>query len=685
MTPDTVPPSLMQPSLGLGSQTPMHLVHISNLKLNAQIFSSRSLSIERRILIKNFLTALYQMHPIEWIEESPVDDQDEWSRHSLRRGLRARQRPPPLLSPSEHSIHSTGRGGPDEPILSPAAAAAASVVTSRRRPQSLRSSNVPLPRPVSMDLPVALQSYLSTVFDVNWSVGLSSTEDSLYTAKPGSHSPLRSPAPAASALSSVPPVSAGNSFSQDRAWRTQAGKNNSHHQPQMYQTPEGPDNANGWGLSRYGKTEYDEGDNNISSPQNQDGNHGYHRHQAGPDNTVQQKQYCQVPSGKPARLSPVPLPSTAYTSAHSQAHNHGQDNGHYDQGQESQTHIHNHIHIHIHNYPTGINQPQSSSASTGSSSSINSNERGYPVPVCRSSRYPKSEPLQTLQQQLIAVSRGEGSTSTYVGPINHDPVSSDFPLPPTTKPYCSAPIAIAAAGPLAPFPLLSPSPSNNSSALLRSGSEAYPPEKSTGCLSLGQEEEQLYLATAPPVVPVSSKYTRSLPPPPYTQSAEEEQQQRQRQEQQEMSYPRAMTQLSISPYHSSALTTKPQPTLPSSVSFVISGSGSSVSSSSTASGKNQKLIEYQQYEERQKMFLRDDDAKGEHSRDGLGFIKQLFRQGSKKKAMTTTMAGAVISAPLSSSASSGTVIVNSRTPFMLQDLVKQDLAKRLVPRRSRAG
>jgi len=61
----------------------MQLVHVSNMKLNAQMFSSRCLSIHRRILIRNFLTMLYQQHPIDWIEESPVDDRDQWLEQTL--------------------------------------------------------------------------------------------------------------------------------------------------------------------------------------------------------------------------------------------------------------------------------------------------------------------------------------------------------------------------------------------------------------------------------------------------------------------------------------------------------------------------------------------------------------------------------------------------------------------------
>lgn len=80
---NTVAPSLLQPSKQLGSRTPMQLVGMSNLKLNREMYSPRAQSIHRRILIKNFLTMLYQRHPIEWIEDSPVDDKDHWMEQTL--------------------------------------------------------------------------------------------------------------------------------------------------------------------------------------------------------------------------------------------------------------------------------------------------------------------------------------------------------------------------------------------------------------------------------------------------------------------------------------------------------------------------------------------------------------------------------------------------------------------------
>ncbi|KAF9922417.1 hypothetical protein FBU30_007453 [Linnemannia zychae] len=54
----------------LGSKTPMQIVAISNHKLNSDIYSSRSLSIHRRILVKNLLTLIYEMNPmLDWFED----------------------------------------------------------------------------------------------------------------------------------------------------------------------------------------------------------------------------------------------------------------------------------------------------------------------------------------------------------------------------------------------------------------------------------------------------------------------------------------------------------------------------------------------------------------------------------------------------------------------------------------
>ncbi|OAQ29865.1 hypothetical protein K457DRAFT_18716 [Linnemannia elongata AG-77] len=54
----------------LGSKTPMQVVAMSNHKLNSDIYSTRSLSIHRRILVKNLLTLLYEMNPmLDWFDD----------------------------------------------------------------------------------------------------------------------------------------------------------------------------------------------------------------------------------------------------------------------------------------------------------------------------------------------------------------------------------------------------------------------------------------------------------------------------------------------------------------------------------------------------------------------------------------------------------------------------------------
>ena len=82
---------------------------------------------------------------------------------------------PAATSPSNKSKSSspvTSGSGQKSPLLGP----------SHGLPQVVpRVAKVPLPRPKSVELPQSLNNYLSAVFDVDWSVGLSLTEDSLFT------------------------------------------------------------------------------------------------------------------------------------------------------------------------------------------------------------------------------------------------------------------------------------------------------------------------------------------------------------------------------------------------------------------------------------------------------------------------------------------------------------------------
>ncbi|KAF9412900.1 hypothetical protein BGZ94_000900, partial [Podila epigama] len=61
------PPPIFSP---FGSRTPMQMIDLSNEKLNNDLYSTRSLSIHRRILVKNFLTMLYDWDPLldYWFE-----------------------------------------------------------------------------------------------------------------------------------------------------------------------------------------------------------------------------------------------------------------------------------------------------------------------------------------------------------------------------------------------------------------------------------------------------------------------------------------------------------------------------------------------------------------------------------------------------------------------------------------
>ncbi|KAF9560559.1 hypothetical protein EC968_006107 [Mortierella alpina] len=182
------------------------LVALSNLKLNSDMFSNRSLSIHRRILVKNLLTLLYQLDPpMDWAQmqmemqrmeyggENTGDDhgslllgedeQNGWMERTLHAaGLNdsddAEKSPQITLSEtgrraSDAAASPSSTAGP--PLLSPSSTAASSSASA-----AVSAATVALPRPKSAELPQSLHSYLSTVFDVDWSVGLPNTEDSLF-------------------------------------------------------------------------------------------------------------------------------------------------------------------------------------------------------------------------------------------------------------------------------------------------------------------------------------------------------------------------------------------------------------------------------------------------------------------------------------------------------------------------
>ncbi|KAG0223983.1 hypothetical protein BGW42_005417 [Actinomortierella wolfii] len=207
-----IAPSLSEPCQLLGSRTPLQLVAISNVKLNNEIFSNRSLSIHKRILVKNFLTLLYQLNPIEWIEESPIDEQDGWMEQTLNAaGLGDSSSSDQYTSSSTNAGPSNNEQGhnprssslpadsrrnetkrrsfstsapllPPFPFSSSQSSNASSSSTDR-----LQSS---MPRPTSTELPQSLHSYLAAVFDVNWTVDLPSREDSWFTQPSASSSGL---------------------------------------------------------------------------------------------------------------------------------------------------------------------------------------------------------------------------------------------------------------------------------------------------------------------------------------------------------------------------------------------------------------------------------------------------------------------------------------------------------------
>ncbi|KAF8938239.1 hypothetical protein BGZ58_001295 [Dissophora ornata] len=197
--------------------TPMQLVSLSNLKLNSDMFSNRSLSIHRRILVKNFLTLLYQLNPpMDWVqmqmqmqqmdyggddfgpipgletgtahEENMLlreDEQNGWMERTLSAaGLSDKDdaeaeaalkkhdpgMPPaiPTTSKSANSNSPATRSAPillsqssSSPLLSPAANSTNTAAT--------QDPDVPLPRPKSAELPQSLHTSLSLVVFVAFS------------------------------------------------------------------------------------------------------------------------------------------------------------------------------------------------------------------------------------------------------------------------------------------------------------------------------------------------------------------------------------------------------------------------------------------------------------------------------------------------------------------------------------
>ncbi|KAF9348944.1 hypothetical protein BGX34_002139 [Mortierella sp. NVP85] len=628
-----VAPSSMEPYPDVSPRTAMHLVHISNMKLDAEIFSDRSLSIQRRILIKNFLTMLYDMCPIEWFDEEEPLEEEEWMDQAPS-GTEAYsdastqdydygydyygQDPSGYSSSTSHSSHSSQDrydsrydsnpndrdefGLEHESVLSPAVAAAVVAVAARRKPNARKTNRVQPNRPSSMDL----QAYLSSVFNVDWSVGLSSTEDSLFTS-PGSRKSLRLSMSSLSSLNEKSSPSAQAAFSSLSDSRTSPNHSSSSSRtPSLkeagprYKADDGakssPRSKIAASYDPNGKSEYVEEDdaNSYSHPsqswKNQasastshpNGNHGYH-HPSGVNN------------GSSLQSSDV-----------------------YNNPNNPETHIHNHYHIHIHNY-------SSENGNLKRSPSVGSKSSDRPPPVIRSARYPKPEPRQ--DQQPMA------STSNFPQPPWAIPANNAWaPQPNMSTQSPVSPVMMAVAGPL------------TSSSSSPSSSVSYPPEKSSDFVFISNTgEEQPYLATVPSV---SGQYSLSQPPPPYTQSPNKT-------PKSESGSPpaRRLTKKMLPSFRPPIFTTKPQQSQQQQQQSQQPQSSGTASSAAT-NPQSQRLIDYQlQYQERQKMFVnKEEDVKeSQRSTENLGFIRQLFRQNSKKKGI------AFISAPLPVSSSSSSL------------------------------
>ncbi|KAF9147836.1 hypothetical protein BG015_010452 [Linnemannia schmuckeri] len=685
-----VAPSLLQPSPILGgTRTPMHLVHISNRKLNQEVFSNQDRSIHRRIVIKNFLTELYQLHPIEWIEPSSVavDDQDQWLEQTLSAAGIDSQDEDGVDADNDHNddyytdSHHHHHDSQDLAELSPSAAAAASVVASRRRPLSLRSNRVPLPRPVSVELSQSLHSYLSAVFDVNWSIGQSSnTEDSFVTAPTSNH-------PLSSSSSSSSSASASGSSSRSQALSTKR-PTLGQRTIESFMAPEQDNATTGQGKKSYGRgtdINYKADESHQLQQQHQGGSrpdtasvsHHQQRHQGSNKNNSKVVSASRV---GPESRTPPPRPSTPppllasknalttttatktsekyapprperpsspsampYTlcfdpdpSLSMQQSNYAASTAVYEPiSMAPQQHIHNHIHIHVHNYP-----PEATTAATTTTTLSTSPPRRSITPPPRSSRYPKPPPPRPTTTTTTT------TTTEYIS-YSTDYSTSIHPQWTTTDPKAILSATAAATANLPPTWQPVSLESLLPSTMTTTSTASYPPEKSADGLMNGrdveEEDEQPYLATSPPT---TSRYPRSPPPPPYTQSPID---------QNSFAAPLSpsMSPAAFSPYEAYAskqqqstfmpvLTTQPQSTL----------------ASDASASANQKLLEYKQYQERQKMFARGDDSEKDESLklDGLGFIRRLSRQSSKKKNPLAS-----ISAPLPSTLSYSSSSASSTT------------------------
>ncbi|KAF9299718.1 hypothetical protein BGZ74_008728 [Mortierella antarctica] len=211
------PPPLSPPIPGsnlffFGSRTPMQLITLSNTKLNNDIYSARSLSIHRRVLVKNFLTLLYDSNPMldYWLDDDAYQEgvgvgSGEGAPNGQCAIGHEGSVPEPLLGEDEQNgwieqtLNAAGLNDDDDD----------DVDGSHRHHQKTKDEQTTggnnnshgASNKKSAELPQFLNSYLSAVFDVDWSVGLPSTEDSLFIQ---------------SSLSSSPPVSSPSSLSSPK-------------------------------------------------------------------------------------------------------------------------------------------------------------------------------------------------------------------------------------------------------------------------------------------------------------------------------------------------------------------------------------------------------------------------------------------------------------------------------------
>lgn len=547
---------------------------------------------------------------------------------------------------------------------------------------SLRANKVPLPRPASVELSQSLHSYLSTVFDVNWSVAQSNTEDSFVTAPTSNHlsssySTSGSPSSSRSQAFSPRKPSLGQRTiesimepEQNNATTTSIARRHNKDSRQ-----EGLDIycCDSDGRSTDINYRVDESHQQRQSDSRSDiASSSQHRHGgskknnkvvsspwAGPESRTRPPR-PSTPPPRPSTPPPKKALTTSMTAATTktpekyapprperpsspsampytlsfdpdpsllmQQSNYAVSTAYEPASIGPQQHIHNHIHIHVHNYPP----PEAAGAATTTTTLSTSPPHRPITPPPRSSRYPKPPPPRPTTTTTTTTTTTEYisyttdySTSIHSQWATADPkailaatAAATVNLPPTWQPVS--------------LESLLPSTMTTSTA-------SYPPEKSAGGLldSRGVEEEegeQPYLATS---LPTTSRYPRSPPPPPYTQSPIGS----------SFAAPLSpsMSPATFSPYEAYASKQQQSAFMP-----VLTTQPQSAMTSDASASANQKLLEYKQYQERQKMFARGDDSEKDESSklDGLGFIRRLSRQSSKKKSPFAS-----ISAPLPSTLS----------------------------------